>query len=151
MRARLSVIALSIAMVSALILVSAAPVSAKANLGSVIAAPKSINFGQWPANDDYVSVWMYNNTKAALYLYDYSFEGKDSDDFQWDTGTPNDCYWYYTYWEPLYPGESCGWLLYFSPDELGAHNATFWNYWWDGARDYYSWVGLKGFAAYWPD
>lgn len=148
MRSRLSRLALILAVLTALVLASTLPVSAgKANLGSVIAAPKSINFGQVPvySDSDSTTVWMFNNTKAFLYLNDYWFAGKDEDDFNF-TDAYNDCYYIYYYGEPLAPGESCSWMLYMYADESGGHNASLVNEWWDGARYFYSSVGLRGYA-----
>jgi hypothetical protein len=151
MRSRVSRLAVMVALLTTLVLVSAAPVSAgNGNLGKVYAVPKSLNFGQVAVyqQSDGMTVWMYNNTKASLWLVDWRFDGNDPNDFSGDLGTPNDCYWLGFYQVPLEPGQSCGWVLSFTPGDAGKRSAYLRNVWYDGARFFLSTVNLRGWG-YW--
>jgi hypothetical protein len=144
---------IALILVFPLALAIAAPVAARGGLGDLTPAPKTINFGKVPvySSSDFMSLWIYNSSKASVYLLDWGFGGRDSDDFNYSVseGGYNDCVYYQDFETlTLAPGESCVWYLYFAPGEAGGHSATFWNLWYDGARSFTPTANLKGSAIY---
>jgi hypothetical protein len=136
----------ALALVVPLLLAVAAPV-AGGSLGHLTPAPKALNFGKVEVNtaSDSTSLWIYNSSKASVFLDAWGFAGPDDDDF--DTvpfSAPIACVNYEII--PLAPGESCVWYIYFYPDETGGHQATFWNLWTDFARDFSVSANVRGTA-----
>jgi hypothetical protein len=141
----------ALVLVIPLLLAAAVPVAAKGSLGTLTPAPKTINFGKVPVSvdSDLLSLWIYNSSKASVWLLDWGFEGRDADDFNYYAfGGNTECLYYFAASIPLAPGESCVWYLFFRAGEAGGHTATFGNLWNDGTRDFTPIANVKGSAFY---
>jgi hypothetical protein len=142
---------LLVPIVLSLALAMAGPASAGggAGLGSVTAAPKSLKFARTVVGgySERLSFWVTNNTKAPLIVTGVALGGRDPDDFIHgvDAGfTTDDCYFRLLYGELLNPGESCGYVAGFHPDEVGSHAATLTISFSDGIRRFDAGIGLSG-------
>jgi hypothetical protein len=140
---------LLIPLVLSLTLGAVGPVAAGGGLGSVTAAPRSLKFARTAigAYSDRLSVWVTNSTKAPLVVTGMALSGRDQDDFihGLDAGvTTFDCSFRLLYGELLAPGESCGYVVAFHPDETGQHAATLTLSFSDGVRRFDASVGLSG-------
>jgi hypothetical protein len=104
---------------------SAGGVAARDTIGSVTATPKTLAFGKVAVGStSTLSFWLTNDTKAPL-LITALLSGNASGDFAYlPTGTTNDCFAYVVNGTLLYPGESCGNAVSFSPTTKGRQSGS---------------------------
>ena len=109
-----------------LVLSMAGPAAAGGNLGRVTTTPTSVNFGRVPVGSpsEDRAIWFTNGTKVPLYVVDYA--NGYGGEFQYEAyDLSQNCATFLDNNEPLQPGQTCGFVVYFLPEDTGASSAKF--------------------------
>lgn len=107
-----------------LLAASAGGVAARGTIGSVTATPKTLAFGKVAiGSTSTLSFWLTNDTKAPLFITAQIFNGA-GDFADASNATTNPCFAYTVTGTLLYPGQSCGNAVSFSPTAKGRQSAS---------------------------